>query len=142
MLNHIVLVGRIANKPEVITTESGKKVSMVTLAVNRTYKNQNGEYDADFIDCTLWTGIAENTVEYCNTGDLIGVKGRLQSRIIEKDDGTRYKRVDVVAERVTFLSSSKNGRENEVIINDDTGVLDEDSSNDGKKCDKKDKKKK
>lgn len=142
MLNHIVLVGRIANKPEVVTTESGKKVSMVTLAVSRSYKNQNGEYDADFIDCTLWTGIAENTAEYCSTGDLIGVRGRLQSRLIEKDDGTKYKKVDVVAERVTFLSSSKNGKDSEIVIDDDALKNDEESLNDGKKCDKKDKKKK
>ena len=73
----------------------------------RPFKNQNGEYDTDFLDCTLWTGIAENTAEYCKTGDIIGIKGRLQTKIIEKDDGTKYKKVDVIAEKVTFLSSAK-----------------------------------
>ena len=107
MLNHVILVGRLVKTPELLITETGKKLSSVTLAVSRSYKNQNGEYDTDFLDCTLWTGIAENTAEYCKTGDIIGIKGRLQTKIIEKDDGTKYKKVDVIAEKVTFLSSAK-----------------------------------
>lgn len=107
MINQVVLVGRLVQDPEVYETDNGKKISSITLAVPRAYKNIDGEYDTDFIDCTLWTGIAENTAEYCKTGDIIGVKGRLQTRLIEKDDGTKYKRVDIVAERVTFLSSNK-----------------------------------
>ena len=83
MLNHVVLVGRLVRTPELFLTDSGKKKSVVTLAVNRSYKNQNGEYDTDFLDCTLWTGIAENTAEYCKTGDIVGIKGRLQTRLIE-----------------------------------------------------------
>lgn len=105
MLNHVILVGRLVKTPELSLTESGRKISTVTLAVNRDYKNQDGEYDTDFLDCTLWTGIAERTAEYCKTGDVIGVKGKLQTRIIEKEDGSKYKRVDIIAEKVTFLSS-------------------------------------
>lgn len=108
MVNQIVLVGRIARAPEVRTTETGKKYASLTLAVPRAYKNVNGEYDTDFLDCTLWTGIAENTAEYCKTGDVIGIRGRVQSRIIEKDDGTKYKKMDIIADKVTFLSSAHN----------------------------------
>ena len=120
MLNSIVLVGRLVQTPELQVTETGRKVSTVTLAVGRTYKNLNGEYDTDFFDCILWTNVAENTAEYCKTGDVIGVKGRLQTRLIEKEDGTKYKKVEVVAERVTFLASSKTNKnlENLEIEND------------------------
>ena len=108
MLNHVILVGRLVRTPELELTESGKKRSLITLAVSRGYKNQNGEYDTDFLDCVLWTGIAENTSEYCKTGDLLGIKGRLQTWILENEDGSKYKKVEVVAEKVTFLTSSKN----------------------------------
>ncbi len=108
MLNQIVLVGRLVKTPELKVTDSGKKTSVITLAVPRNYKNQDGQYDTDFLECVLWTGIAENTAEYCKTGDMIGVKGRVQSRIIEKEDGTKRKKTEIVAEKVTFLSSSNN----------------------------------
>lgn len=110
MINQVILVGRITQTPELYLTENGKKMSEITLAVPRPYKNQNGEYDTDFLDCTLWTTVAETTAEYCQVGDLIGIKGRLQSRMIEKEDGTKYKKSEIIAERVTFLTSksSKN----------------------------------
>ena len=86
MLNQIVIVGRLVKDPELRETDSGKKVTNITLAVPRSYKNVSGEYETDFIDCTLWTGIAENTSAYCKKGDLLGVKGRVQTRIYEKDE--------------------------------------------------------
>ncbi len=106
MLNQIVLVGRLVKTPELKLTDSGKKNSIITLAVPRNYKNSDGQYDTDFLDCILWTGVAESTAEYCKTGDMIGVKGRVQTRIIETEDGIKKKRTEIVAERVTFLSST------------------------------------
>ena len=106
MLNQIVLVGRLVKTPELRVTENGKKTSTITLAVPRNYKNINGEYETDFLDCTLWTNIAENTTEYCQAGDMIGVKGRVQSRIITQDDGTKKKKTEIVAEKVTFLAQA------------------------------------
>lgn len=111
MLNQVVLVGRIVKTPELKVTETGKKTATVTLAVPRNYKNMNGEYDTDFLDCTLWTNIAENTTEYCQTGDMVGVKGRIQSRVIESPDGSRKKKTEIVAEKVTFLAQSPNNKE-------------------------------
>ncbi len=110
MLNQVVLVGRLVKTPELKLTESGKKISRITLAVPRNYKNMDGEYDTDFLDCTLWTNVAENTSEYCQTGDMLGVKGRIQTRIIENDDGTRKKKTEIIAERVTFLAQSDNNK--------------------------------
>ncbi len=104
MLNHTILVGRIANDPELFETETGKKVSRITLAVPRSYKNMDGEYETDFIGCKLWQGVAESTTEYCKKGDLVGVKGRIQTSDYESSDGHKYV-TEVVAEKVTFLSS-------------------------------------
>ena len=114
MVNQIVLVGRIARVPETRTAENGKKVATLTLAVPRNYKNANGEYDTDFLDCTLWSSVAESTSEYCKTGDMIGVKGRVQSRIVETPEGLRRRKTEIVAERVTFLTSNSSKRENSV----------------------------
>ncbi len=107
MLNQTVLVGRIVKDPELRETDSGNKVTNITLAVPRNYKNINGEYDTDFISCVLWKGIAENTVNYVKRGDLVGIKGHIQSRNIDLDNDVKKSIVEVVAEKVTFLSSKK-----------------------------------
>lgn len=73
MLNQVVLVGRIVRTPELRVTDTGKKTTTVTLAIPRSYKNIEGEYETDFLDCTLWTNVAENTTEYCKSGDMVGV---------------------------------------------------------------------
>ena len=106
MLNQVVLVGRLTKDPEVVTTESGKKVSTITLAVQRTFKNSEGLYETDFIKCSLWKNIAENTANYCQKGDLVGIKGRVQTREIETENG-KHSEMELVAEKVTFLSSSR-----------------------------------
>ena len=112
MLNQVVLVGRIVKTPELRVTENGKKTATVTLAVPRNYKNINGEYDTDFLDCTLWTNVAENTTEYCQTGDMVGVKGHLQTRTIQTEDGSKKRKTEIVAEKVTFLAQSPNNKDN------------------------------
>ena len=119
MVNQIVLVGRIVKTPETRTTENGKKVATLTLAVPRNYKNVNGEYDTDFLDCTLWSSVAESTSEYCKTGDMIGVKGRIQSRIVESPDGLKRRKTEIVAERVTFLTSNSSRKDNSVSENEE-----------------------
>ena len=99
MLNQMIIVGRLVSDPQINETENEKKVCNITLAVPRSYKNMNGEYETDFIPVTLWQGIAEQTTNYCKKGDLVGVKGRLQ-----RLEGNS---LQVVAEKVTFLSSRK-----------------------------------
>ena len=111
MLNHVILVGRLTNTHEVKVLDNGKKRSSVVLAVPRNYKNSNGEYETDFVDCVLWTTVAENTAEYCKVGDMIGVEGRLQSRYVENTEGVKKKKTEVVAERITFLSSARSKEE-------------------------------
>lgn len=112
MLNQIVVVGRLVKEPELIKTENDRNVTNITLAVPRSYKNENGEYKTDFIDCTLWNNVAETTTEYCKKGDLIGIKGRLQSSTYE-DEGKTVKRMQVIGEKVTFLSPAKSKEKDE-----------------------------
>lgn len=107
MLNQTVIVGRIVKDPELRETDSGKKVTNITLAVPRSFKNLNGQYDTDFIPCVLWKGIAESTTEFCKKGDLVGIKGRIQTRDIEIEDEKKKHVVEIIAEKVTFLSSKK-----------------------------------
>jgi len=106
VLNQAILVGRIVREPEVKDTEKGK-VSNITLAVPRAFKNPNGQYDTDFISCVLWKGVAESTAEYCKKGDLVGIRGRIQTRTVELEDETKKHYVEVVADKVTFLSSKR-----------------------------------
>lgn len=116
MVNQIVLVGRIARAPETKVTENGKKMATLTLAVPRNYKNSNGEYDTDFLDCTLWSAVAESTSEYCETGDMIGIKGRLQTRVVETPEGTKRKKTEIIAEKVTFLTSNPRRRKSDTAV--------------------------
>lgn len=106
MLNQLIIVGRLVSDPEIKETENGRKVSEITLAVSRSFKNAEGIYETDFIKVILFTGIAETTCEYCKKGDLLGVKGRLQTRTIDEKNI-----LEVVAEKVSFLSRSRNEKE-------------------------------
>ncbi len=108
MLNQIIIVGRLTGNPEVAKLEDGKEKSQITLAIPRTYKNADGEYETDFVDCILWGGVATNTSEYCKKGDIIGVKGRIQTSNYENEYGENKKLTQIIAEKVTFLSSNKN----------------------------------
>ncbi|MCR5787704.1 MAG: single-stranded DNA-binding protein, partial [Bacilli bacterium] len=106
MLNQVVLVGRLTTDPEAISVEGGHKKSVFNVAVQRSYKNSNGEYETDFIRCILWDAIATSTAEYCKKGDIVGIKGRIQTSQYEVNNEKKYA-VDIVAEKVTFLSSKK-----------------------------------
>lgn len=106
MMNTVMLVGRLSSDPEIRTTESGKNVVRISVAVNRSFKNPNGIYETDFIDCTLWDGLAKNLSEYCKKGDTVGVRGRLQVSHYEKEE-QKMKKVDVIVEKLTFLSNKK-----------------------------------
>lgn len=107
MLNQIILVGRLTRDIVVNKSENGVKVATISLAIPRSFKNSDGLYDTDFIDCVAFDTIAENTSEYCNKGDIVGVKGRVQSRIIDKED-KKETVMDIICEKITFLSSHKN----------------------------------
>lgn len=103
LLNQVTLVGRLTKKPELRYTLEGKAVLNVTLALNRHYKNSAGQYDADFVLCTLWNKAAENTAKYCTRGSILGVVGKIQTRNYENQDGKKVYVTEVVADSVKFL---------------------------------------
>lgn len=102
-MNNVSIVGRLTKAPEVRTVADGKSVRRFTLAVNRNFKNQQGENDVDFILCTAWGKLAEHMVKYCGKGSQVGVIGRLQSRNYTNDEGKRIYITDVLALEVRFL---------------------------------------
>ena len=107
MMNQFVCVGRLVRDLELKTSENGKTYTNMTVAVPRSYKNENGEYDTDFIDCITWGGVAENATEYCKKGDLIGLKGRVETWEKENEQGQTEKSTLVVADKLTYLAKAK-----------------------------------
>lgn len=105
MINQLVLVGRLTSDPTIRETKDGKKVSNITVAVQRGFKNFNNEYDTDFLTCTLWEGIAENTVSYCKKGSIVGIKARLKDSKYYLEDEKYFAYPEIVAERIVFIST-------------------------------------
>ncbi len=103
-MNRIILIGRLTKDPELRTISNGAVTSSFTLAVNRTFTNQNGERDTDFINCVAWRRQAENISKYCTKGTMIALEGRLQTRSYDAQDGSKRYVTEVVADNVTFLS--------------------------------------
>jgi len=104
VLNRIVLIGRLTKDPELRYTPNGKAVAGFTLAVDRSFKNQQGEREADFINIVVWGNQAENCANYLAKGKLAAVDGRLQIRSFDGQDGQRRWVTEVVADNVRFLS--------------------------------------
>lgn len=112
-MNRSVLVGRLTKDPDLRYTPSGVAVATFTLAVNRTFANQQGEREADFINCVVWRKPAENVANYLKKGSLAGVDGRLQTRSYDGQDGKKVYVTEVVAESVQFLESKGSGNESQ-----------------------------
>ena len=109
-MNNYTLIGRLVKDLEVKESENKKKYGYITVAVNRTYKNAEGNYDTDFIDMIVWNDIAERISEYCHKGDLIAVNGRIETRMTTVDDHNE-KITSLVCDKVTFLQAKKNEEE-------------------------------
>lgn len=107
MINQVTLVGRLTKDPYLKKTAEGTPVTNVTLAVNRHFRNQQGEIETDFVQCTLWKKTAENTSRYCRKGSLIGITGRIHTRHYENQEGTRVYVTEVLADSVRFLEQKK-----------------------------------
>ncbi|MCK1996454.1 single-stranded DNA-binding protein [Psychrobacillus psychrodurans] len=112
MINRVVLVGRLTKDVDLKYTPSGVAMARFTLAVNRTFSNQQGEREADFINCLVWRKQAENTANFLSKGSLCGVEGRIQTGSYEGQDGKRVYTTDVVADSVQFLEP-RNGQANQ-----------------------------
>lgn len=107
MLNQIILVGRVVELPSIKESVNGNKYATLTLELDRPFKNSNGEYDIDIVNVILWKGIAETTTDVCKLGDVVGMKGRIQSHSYETSEGqTRYG-YDIIAEKISFLNKKQ-----------------------------------
>lgn len=105
MINNVTLVGRLTKDVELKYTPSNVANVSFTLAVNRTFKNANGEREADFINCVIWRQAAENFANWVKKGALIGITGRIQTRNYENQQGQRVYITEVVAENFQMLES-------------------------------------
>ena len=107
MINNVVLVGRLTRDPELRRTSQGDAVTSLTLAVNRNYTSQDGQQQADFINCVVWRKLAENVERYCSKGSLVGVTGRIQTRCYDNAQGQKTYVVEVICNSVQFLETKK-----------------------------------
>ncbi|WP_034630388.1 single-stranded DNA-binding protein, partial [Desulfotruncus alcoholivorax] len=107
MMNEVWLIGRLTKDPEEKQTPGGKTVARMTLAVDRDYTNADGEREADFIEIIAWEKLAENCIKHLGKGRLVSIKGRLQIRSYDDNQGIRRKAAEVVAEKVKFLDRPK-----------------------------------
>lgn len=107
MLNSTCLVGRLTKDVELKYTPNNQAVATFTLAVNRNFKSQNGEREADFINCVIWRQQAENLANWAKKGALIGITGRIQTRSYENQQGQRVYVTEVVADSFQLLESRK-----------------------------------
>lgn len=135
MMNRVVLVGRLTKDPDLRYTPNGVPVATFTLAVNRNFTNQQGEREADFINCQVWRKPAENAANYLKKGSLAGVDGKIQTRSYEGQDGKRVYVTEVVAESVQFLEPKKSegqsqnrqqNTQNDFPFNGQTDISDDD----------------
>lgn len=108
MINNVVLVGRLTRDAELRYTPSNQAVATFTLAVNRNFKNQNGDREADFINCVMWRQQAENIANWAKKGTLIGITGRIQTRNYENQQGQRVYVTEVAAETFQVMESRNN----------------------------------
>ena len=105
MINNVTLIGRLTKDVELKYTPANQAVAQFTLAVNRTFKNANGERESDFINCVIWRKSAENFANFVKKGALIGITGRIQTRNYENAQGQRVYTTEVVAESFQMLES-------------------------------------
>ncbi len=111
-MNKVILIGRLARDPEMRTTMSGMNVTRFTIAVTRTYQDQNGERGADFINCVAWRKQAENIAKYCTKGTQVAVDGRIQTGSYDAQDGSKRYTTDIICDNVTFLGSKSDANNN------------------------------
>ncbi|WP_285121497.1 single-stranded DNA-binding protein [Lactococcus petauri] len=111
MINNVVLVGRVVRDPELRYTPQNTAVATFTLAVNRRFKNAQGEREADFINCVIWRQPAENLANWAKKGTLVGITGSIQVRNYENKEGQRVYVTEVLADNFQMLESNSNKTE-------------------------------
>ena len=105
-MNSSSIIGRLVATPELKKTQSGKSVTSFTVAVNRR-KKKGEDQEADYIDCVAWSEAAELITKWFDKGSMIGVTGRLQTRLYEDKNGKKIKATEIVVAEVTFCEKKK-----------------------------------
>lgn len=120
-MNKIILVGRMTKDIEIRYTQNQKEVGNFDLAVNRNYKNANGEYDTDFFKCIAWGNLAKTIQTYTSKGSQIAIEGRVENRTYQANDGTNRYVTEVVVEGVHLIDfkKSETPKTEEVVYTDD-----------------------
>ena len=118
-MNRVELVGRLTRDPELRTVSSGISVATFTIAVNRPFTPQNGDREADFINCRVGRNQADNLAKFCHKGDQIGVEGSIRTSSYDAQDGTKRYVTEVQADRIEFLTP-KGGNSNFQNSHDDS----------------------
>jgi len=107
-MNHIILIGRLTRDPELRHTQSSTAVANFSIAVDRGFKNANGEKETDFINCTAWRKTAELIAQYCTKGKQVAVSGAMQSRKYQDKEGNNRTIYEVLVDNIQFLGSATN----------------------------------
>lgn len=106
-MNKVILIGRLTKDPELRYTGSNTPVATFSLAVNRSFTNQNGEREADFINCVVWRKLAETVKNYLSQGSQVAVEGRIQTRNYDDQNGQRRYVTEVVVENIDFVGTKR-----------------------------------
>lgn len=110
MINNVTIIGRITKDIELRATSSGTNNASFSLAVERNFKNANGEKETDFINCVAWRKTAEILAQYAPKGSMIGIRGRIQTRNYENNQGVRVYVTEVVADEVQLIDTRNNNQ--------------------------------
>jgi len=126
-VNKVILIGNITRDPIVKTTEGGKKIALFTTATNRYYKTSDGENksEAEFHNCVAWGSLADKVEQFLTKGKLVYIEGRLKTRMIEKENGEKLYKTEVVASNLIFLNKKSDFDDIDTGIDDDFSDMDD-----------------
>lgn len=126
-MNKAILIGRLTKDPEMRYTQSGKAVASFTLAIDRPFRDENGNKATDFIPIVAWGKIAELCAKYLNKGRQTAITGRIQTRTYQATDGTKRYVTEIIAEELEFIGNREttSQNQNDSFTNDFTEITDE-----------------
>lgn len=113
-MNRVEIIGNLVRDVELNKTNNGISVAKVSIAVNRKYKDEEGNKITDFFNVVAWRGLAENIAKYCSKGSKVFIAGELQNRSWEKEDGSKAYTTEIIASECEFLDTKKTGDNTEV----------------------------
>ena len=102
MLNNVILVGRVVEEPQLKVLDGGYKVANIMLAIQKPFRNEENEYESDYVPVQAWMKTAEIICDYIGKGSILGCKCRLQTRLVEIND-LKFRTIDVIVERISFI---------------------------------------